>query len=184
MDTQQSTLKIRPNEYHFRIDNAEKYLLWGLQHLFGEKAVWLNEYKEIADWLSDNKGKSLLLIGGCGVGKSVIGMRIIPHLFLKILGKHFEPISATRFARLPEVKRERLVWFIDDLGTERQVKNFGTELDNVTDLFENLESYGGCAVVTTNLTSEDFRERYGDRNYDRVRSRFRIVAINHESMRV
>lgn len=175
-------LSVRPYEYRFQIKDAEKYLRWGLQYLFGEKYTWLAEYGKIAEWMSDNKGKSLLLIGGCGVGKSVIGCRIIPHIIKKVLGKTFEPISAPKFARIKELPR-KMIWYIDDLGTERRVRDFGTEVDNFTDLFEDLESYGGIAVITTNLNSTEFRERYGDRNYDRIRSRFCIVAINHESMR-
>ena len=44
----------------------------GLQARFGDNAVWLPEYQQIVDWLSDNKGDGLLVIGDSGLGKSVI----------------------------------------------------------------------------------------------------------------
>lgn len=161
--------------------NAKELFSCTLRHVAGEDAEYLQEYDEVAEWLRDNNGKSLMLMGQCGVGKSMIACRIIPLMFA-CRERIFPPISATAFSRLDTIDKRNL-WIIDDLGTERVVKDFGTEKDNVSELIEMIDSCGNCAVITTNLTSSELKHRYGDRNFDRLRANFKIVAINHASMR-
>ena len=81
------------------IPNAEKRLRGGLQYVVNMKsgcnAEW-NEhnYRPIVDWMTDNKGKGLLMFGGCGLGKSVIGMYILPLLIKDVHKKVVNIFSA------------------------------------------------------------------------------------------
>ena len=81
------------------IPNAEKRLRVGLQYVVNMKsgcnAEW-NEhnYRPIVDWMTDNKGKGLLMFGGCGLGKSVIGMYILPLLIKDVHKKVVNIFSA------------------------------------------------------------------------------------------
>lgn len=174
---------IRRMETRIVVKDADRLLRHALTKLIGDDMQWLDAYDKVVGWLNDNDGKSLMICGKCGVGKSVIACDAIRLIISYRFGRNFPPMSATKFSKLDLVPKERWLWIIDDLGTERKVKDFGTEKDNISELLDNLEMYGGCAVITTNLNQELFKERYGERNFDRVKSRFKIVSIDHKSMR-
>ena len=59
------------------------------------KVEWLTEYDQIVNWLTDNQGKGLVLIGPPGVGKSEICMKVIPLIFRMALHKVFGVLVKT-----------------------------------------------------------------------------------------
>ena len=85
-----SVRDLSPGRTDIRVANAKERMQKGLQHFLGDKAQWLPDYDEIADWLSDNKGRGLLLVGISGLGKSVICQKILPVL----LGSDVAVVSA------------------------------------------------------------------------------------------
>ena len=70
-----------PKRVSIHIDNAKLLLCNGLKYYCGEGAVWQPEYEEVAEWLTDNKGRGLWLCGECGRGKTLRGAMILPVLF-------------------------------------------------------------------------------------------------------
>ena len=78
-----------PTPYSFGIPNAKEALMAGLEEVMRHKVEWLAEYDQIINWLTDNQGKGLLLIGPPGVGKSEICMKVIPLIFRMALHKVF-----------------------------------------------------------------------------------------------
>ena len=50
------------NRVHISIPNARERLEAGLHHFLGDKAQWLPAYDKVAEWLTDNKGRGLLLL--------------------------------------------------------------------------------------------------------------------------
>lgn len=141
-----------------------------------------SEYDKIIEYLKDNKGKSLLITGSCGTGKSAIACSIIPLMFATIR-KIVRPMTAQQFAKLKQFPNNEYL-IIDDLGLEGEVKNYGTEIDNLSDLMDKLERVGGCTVVmTSNLTGEQMKEKYGERFMDRLINNFVIVRIEGKSNR-
>jgi DNA replication protein DnaC len=70
---------------------------------------------------------------------------------------------------------------IDDLGLEKDPrKRFQPYLDW---LFNARYSGAGWTVVTTNLPIDSFRQRYGERIYDRLRQRAEWFDLAGASMR-
>jgi hypothetical protein len=70
---------------------------------------------------------------------------------------------------------------IDDLGLEKDPRHtMQTYLDG---LVNARYSGDGWLVITTNLPPPDFRRRYGERIYDRLRQRACWYEIAHESLR-
>ena len=68
-----------PETVSIRIPDAEQRLRGGLDYFVNvfsrgevQKAEW-NErnYRPIVDWMTDNKGRGLLMVGSCGLGKSL-----------------------------------------------------------------------------------------------------------------
>ena len=45
---------------NINLENAKDVLKRGLKFFVGEDAQWVQEYDDIADWLTDNKHKGLL----------------------------------------------------------------------------------------------------------------------------
>ena len=84
-----------PTPFRFGIPNAKETLMAGLEEVMLHKAEWLSEYDQIANWLTDNQGKGLLLIGPPGVGKSEICMKVIPMIFRMAFHKIFSRYQAT-----------------------------------------------------------------------------------------
>ena len=46
-----------PQRLHIQIPDAREQLMTGIRYYMGDKAQWLPDYEQIADWLTDNKGR-------------------------------------------------------------------------------------------------------------------------------
>ena len=85
-----------PIPFRFGIPNAKEALIAGLEEVMRHKVEWLTEYDQIVNWLTDNQGKGLVLIGPPGIGKSEISMKVIPLIFRMALHKVFFTIPSNR----------------------------------------------------------------------------------------
>ena len=47
---------------NINLENARDVLKRGLKFFVGEDAQWVQEYDDIADWLTDNKHKGLFML--------------------------------------------------------------------------------------------------------------------------
>lgn len=136
----------QPDEGRLRITtrgDAQELLMWALVRKVGDRAQWPDEYDQIAQWLSDNQGKGLMLIGDCGRGKSLITTEILPEMFAAGLiidaqthSKLADPFVCTARelqTKMKEALKHRVI-IIDDVGTESVVNNFGTRTDYFSEL--------------------------------------------------
>lgn len=177
----ENNLQIQKKYFRFGFPDAEMQFKTAFE-LLVKGYTHHEEYDKIIEYIKDNKGKSLLITGSCGTGKSVIACSIFPLLFATTK-KLMRPMTAQQFAKLKQLPSYEFM-IIDDLGLEGEVKNYGTEIDNLSDLMDKLERVGGCAVViTSNLTGEQMREKYGDRFMERLINNFVIVRIEGKSNR-
>lgn len=126
----------------------------------------------------------LVLSGGPGVGKTVAAARWCwnggkPGLFLSavrfVLWPTYDNQQMERLFKVP-----RLV--LDDLGKEYGDKSGNSMAKLFAVLNERYDSML-ATVVTTNLTSADFRKRYGSQVCDRLKETGRFVEISGNSMR-
>lgn len=151
---QHSAYDSRRDPYHVRIPDAKKRLQDGLRYFLKGKEQWLpgtDGYDSIADWLTDNKGRGLLVCGAPGLGKSLICQKILP----VILGNGGRPIPSVNAKdlhdRIEDLKRERIV-IIDDLGKEPR-KHYGDIDNSFYELCNNAERTGQLLIITTNLST-------------------------------
>lgn len=73
---------------------------------------------------------------------------------------------------------------IDDLGAEsKEEMSYGSVRTPVIDLLERRYDRQLFTVVTTNLTKEERRQKYGTRLYDRFQEMFVNVVFNSDSFR-
>jgi len=140
----------------------------------------LPAYDEIIDWMVDTKGKGLILMGECGLGKSTILKYVIPAIFRTKLNK---VLRSTPAKELGVIERNKSPFtIIDDLGTESIKNDYGTKIDAVADAIADAEDSSKTLIITTNLTPKSFKERYDERTLDRLRN-CKVVIIKGESLR-
>lgn len=170
------------------IPNAEKRLRGGLQYVVnmksGYNAEW-NEhnYRPIVDWMTDNKGKGLLMFGGCGLGKSVIGMYILPILIKDVHKKVVNIFSAQELnKKIDEILKLHIV-YVDDIGTEDNLNSYGNKRVPFAELCDAAEKKGKLLILTTNLSIDELTQRYGDRVVDRLIATTKAVPFTGDSLR-
>lgn len=165
------------------VENAKVLLRDGLTHYLGGVPKWQDAYDEVADWLSDNKGKGLLTSGGMGLGKTRICLDVIPDI-LRSIG--IEPFCvsayAMSFGAYKEMTRFRAV-VIDDVGTEDIASFYGERHDLFKEIVDQAERKGIMLIVTTNLDGKALNERYGSRTVSRLFELVRPVRFEGQSLR-
>ena len=140
----------------------------------------LPEYDEIIDWMVDTKGRGLMLMGECGLGKSTILNYVIPAIFRT---KTKKSLVSTPAKELKEVVKSNASFIIiDDLGTESIKNDYGTKIDAVADAISYAEDSSKTLLITTNLASKALKERYDERTLDRLR-KCKVVVIKGKSFR-
>ena len=140
----------------------------------------LSAYDEIIDWMVDTKGKGLIIMGECGLGKSTILNYVIPAIFRTKTKKVLRSIPAKE---LGTVERNIAPFIIiDDLGTESIKNDYGTKIDAVTDAISYAEDSSKTLIITTNLSPNSLKERYDERTLDRLR-KCKVVIIKGKSFR-
>jgi len=140
----------------------------------------LPEYDEIIDWLSDTKGRGLMLMGECGLGKSTILNYVIPAIFRTKTNKSMKSIPAKELGAIERSDASFII--IDDLGTESIKNDYGTKIDAVADAISYAEDSSKTLLITTNLDAEDLTKRYDERTLDRLR-KCKVVVIKGKSFR-
>ena len=175
--------KPMPKLIHIRIPDAQANLYNGIKMFCGENTKWLPDYERVADWLSDNKGRGLLLSGKCGLGKSLIGMRIIPLLLSYYYRKIIFIYTAQELSSKPDEIMSHHIIYIDDVGTEDVSNIYGNKRIPFAELVDAAEREGKLLIISTNLDEEHLKEKYGERVVDRLHAIVRKITISGTSMR-
>lgn len=159
----------------------------------------LPAYAKVFDWVLNNYGKGLFLIGQSGTGKTAI-INAIRRMFedgaamwfnnesqtLRVEKKCFAYYRATdliRSEKLDEALRFRFI-IIDDIGIEPETSiNYGTRRNPVIELIDNAERINGLIILTSNLTPEQLYQKYGERTIDRLNALCKTIQFVGESFR-
>ena len=174
-----------PTPFRFGISNTKEALMAGLEEVMRHKVEWLAEYTQIVNWLTDNRGKGLLLIGPPGVGKSEICMKVIPLIFRMVLHKVFSRYQATELCNEATYRsslRQRFI-AIDDFGIEGTFYDYGNPHIVFSEIVDGIEKRGTLLIATTNLTMDEIKAKYGLRTFDRLRANMHVVVIRERSLR-
>jgi len=145
-----------------------------------DEYVHLPAYDEIIDWMVDTKGRGLILMGTCGLGKSTILNYVLPAIFYVKVKKNLKSISAKDLGVIEKSPSPFII--IDDLGTESIKNDYGTKVDAAVDAIAYAEDSSKTLLITTNLGKIGLEKRYDKRTYDRLK-KCRGVVITGESFR-
>lgn len=189
-----SGFDMRPDKVRLQVPNARLQLWDGLRYFLGDDAQWLTCYADVADWLTDNKGRGLLCVGDWGLGKTLLCSTVIPAIVLSQCGKVMKNYSAIEInEHVKEILKSKLV-IIDDIGTEPDSNIYGEHHDYFSEIVDNAEKKGHLLILTTNLRTthkigEDgpipsIEDRYGIRTLDRLRAITKVVEFYGESFRI
>ena len=174
-----------PDRVNIHINNAKLLLCNGLKHYCGEGAVWQPEYEEVAEWLTDNKGRGLWLCGECGRGKTLIGAKILPVLFNFY---HFPRKIITLYDAKDmnnvynDIVKKHII-YIDDVGKESVEVSYGNRNLRFPDIVDEAEKKGKLLMLSTNLSQEKMVEKYGERTVDRLRAITKKIVFRGKSLR-
>ena len=159
---------------------------------------------KVASWLASETAKPMLLLyGGVGNGKTTmakavkrmsdtiqyVAMRNMDSLMNEVRCPIFrtaQELAATAASNSEQFYRLATCKFliIDDFGCEPvAVKNWGTEITPITDVLYRRYETMSPTIVTTNLTMNDIRSRYGDRLADRFIEAFDMIGYTNASYR-
>lgn len=177
---------IPPKRIEVRISDA-RTVLWQAFRFFasqeGVRAEWLPEYEQIAAWLTNNEGRGLFMFGNCGRGKSLLGRYVLPAILLQYMRKVVSVYDMQDLNRDIDGALRKHIISLDDVGTEELSVKFGEKRQAFAEVMDAAEKYGKLLIISTNLSLEDLRQRYGDRVIDRIRRTTRRVAFNGKSLR-
>lgn len=179
-------MKTPPKALRIQIPNAEKWLKSAMDYFVKKERkqlVWLSPYNEVADWLTDSKGKGLLLYGDVGQGKTMLSRYAIPAILLKVFRKIVSVYDVNEMnAKLDEVKGKRII-SLDDIGTDTTLNDFGNKREAFAEIMDNAEKTGQIVIISTNLGKDELIHRYGDRVFDRIIATTRRVEFKGQSLR-
>lgn len=153
----------------------------------------LSQYGTVVNELVKPKG--VMLCGAVGIGKTTIlqSFADVYRIFMNdgLVRNQIRFISTHKL--LTEYKAngdsvlldyEKHPLIIDDIGNEPDVVNsFGTKTNPVKTLLFLRYENKARTYCTTNLHPKQFREKYGDRLYDRFKEMFTIITMKGESRR-
>lgn len=144
----------------------------------------LPEYKEIIEWLSDNKGKGLLMSGSNGRGKTAILKGVIPLIF-KSRNYIMKPINSKEIDIQGFNSWLHMTWaiLIDEVGKDSVLKDYGTLKDPVEAAIDHCEDHIKLLIITSNLSKKQLMERYGVRTTSRLQRLCKIVIFEGEDLR-
>lgn len=138
-------------------------------------------YSEICEWLSYNKGRGLLIMGSCSLGKTFAARYVIPAILLKYSNRVVKCYELNRDS-IDDILKKKIA-VIDDFGTEDIRNEYGTKRMALSEIVDNAEKQSNLLILTTNLTGEEIKNRYGVRIYERLKAITKQIAVKGESER-
>ena len=180
-----------PSTVSIKIPNAEERLRGGLDYFVNvfsrgavTKATWDEaNYRPVVDWMTDNQGRGLLMIGNCGLGKSLIGKYILPYLIRASCRKVVNIFNAQELNSKPDEILSYHIIYIDDIGTENISNIYGNKRIPFMELCDAVEQKGKLLICSTNLTLDELAEKYGERTIDRLRATTKVIPFVGKSLR-
>ena len=164
-------------------ENGTKYILWDISKMMTTTA---------------RKKNGLMLNGLYGNGKTttVLALKATlnylrdkgyvdgDRLGVRIIDAKDLAIIAHDPKAMADVAMTKCALCIEDMGREAsEVMNYGNILSPVADIVEQRYADQLFTIITTNLTPEQIKERYGGRVADRFREMLEVITFRHASYR-
>ena len=175
----------------FRIEESDHPLIFKL-------LVYAIGDQENAADMKINLKKGILLSGPVGCGKTCI-MKLIQlfqpqekrfilkscrDISFKFFKEGYETIQkfSSQSYTIISLERQPVIYCFDDLGSEQGLKHYGNNCNALAEIllsrYDQYISRGMITHITTNLSSAEIEQHYGNRVRSRMREMFNIVAFD------
>lgn len=179
-------MKVPFHKVQINIEDSKKVLIETFDYFLSyenTKFSWLPEYEDVADWLRDNGGRGLFLYGNCGRGKSLLCNYVLPAILLEHCRRVMNVFDVQEMNRdINYVLTKRLIG-IDDIGTEEVSVRYGERRLAFAEVMDAVEKQSKLVIVSTNLTQNEIKRRYGERTLDRIVATTKRVLFEGKSLR-
>lgn len=155
---------------------------------------------EVARYLTSPQPRGLLFCGTPGNGKTTLVLALqnavawlrtrgmLPPEQMRYDLDVVRMIEARQVVATYKTEKARYhrigVLAIDDVGTEAaEVVDYGNVCEPITELIEARYARRLFTIVTTNLTGQELRQRYGVRLVDRLNEMMHVVVFKNKSYR-
>ncbi|MEI8204766.1 MAG: hypothetical protein WCH34_17235 [Bacteroidota bacterium] len=179
---QEHGLQVPDDKIYFKVADA-KQKMQTLFEMFVPGYEWISEYDEVAEWMTDNKGRGLFLYGNCGRGKTMLAKYVIPALLLSECRKVMTYYDISDLKDRFEELKQKKIFGVDDIGTEEIVVKFGNRTDVFAEIMDLTEKKSKLIVVTSNYQKDELLNRYGRRILDRIIATTTRVCFTGKSFR-
>lgn len=179
-------LKIPTEKVIISVKDAKQVLTQAMTYFLnkeGKTLVWLPQYDDISDWLSNNEGRGLFLFGSCGTGKTFITRYAITAILLKYCNKVVSSFDMTEVNSDPDTVLKKHIIALDDIGTEEISVKFGERRSIIPEILDSAEKYGKLLIITSNLGATDLIAKYGNRTFDRIIATTKRIEFKGNSFR-
>ena len=181
-------IQVPDKPFEIKVENAEEKFHNTMKELMksrGKTYKAKDDYKQITDWLSGSNGLGLALMGGCGLGKTIISKYVIPFIIAQEYGKVFsvyDSIRISNMSKLEDILRNKFI-VLDDIGAEEVISDFGTRVDMFSIVMDSVEKENKTIIFNTNLDKNGIIERYNERVYERIKATTKLAVITGGSLR-
>lgn len=151
--------------------------------------------------------KGLLIHGSVGTGKTTIFKALRSMIanisfynptkeypYLSCLAGCFEIVSANEIVRRFSIKGNEIftannaeiinkATCLDDVGTETEAAYYGQKTNIIAEILQERYEKGTLTHISSNLNATAFKDAYGLRVYDRMRSMFNDIPLTGNSRR-
>lgn len=185
-------MSINVDECKKMIEIAYKGIVAKKGKIFLMDETLAQNIKRVASWsCEENKNPFLFIAGTVGNGKTSIAKACVQvinaywgaRVELEMLWR--SPFVCLTAMELNEIAKSDAKYYntlksclrmmIDDIGTEAvMVKNYGNEISPFTEMLYHRYDRGLQTILTSNLTLEQIKERYGVRVFDRIQEANKI----------
>lgn len=121
---------------------------------------WQQPYNAVGDWLRDTKGKSIVITGAHGTGKTLLA-KVIAGMMYACWGLLFTLAKGSELNDHADALRWSRFTVLDDIGWEDQYSEYGNRRWVFGEIVDAAATRGGILVITSSKSWDELTQHYG-----------------------
>lgn len=121
---------------------------------------WQQPYSAVGDWLRDTQGKSIVITGAHGTGKTLLA-KVIAGMMYARWGILFTIAKGSELNDHADALRWSRFTVLDDIGWEDQYSEYGNRRWVFGEIVDAAATRGGVLVITSSKSWDELTQHYG-----------------------